>query len=171
MPFILPQTDSCTFVEKFNLIVDRYKHTIDNDPTARCMIGFAAATIIRNDGDMDLDSIESWLKSIEKPQEQPHVASDECRSDKGVDNIMSVLANSTIRYCDDDDEDDDDEESQVTSTDDAPHEFAVDNQLNRYVSRSPYTSTESYPTHVYVPDRIHVNHPLGNLFLPLESSC
>ncbi|CEP11885.1 hypothetical protein [Parasitella parasitica] len=166
MPFILPQTDNSTSMEKFNSIVEKYKNVIDNNPTARCMIGFAAATMIRDDGDMDLDSVESWLKTIEEPQEQVTVPINECDSDEGVDKIMSVLANTAKKYCDDEGEED-----QAEPTDDTSHEFVVDNQLHRYVSRNPYTSAESYPTHVYIPDRIHVNHSFGNLFLPLESSC
>lgn len=166
MPFILPQTDNCiatiTTIEKFNLLVEQYKHVIDNDPTARCMIGFAAATMIRNEGIMDLLSIESWLESIEKPKEQ-YMLSEECSSDDSVDKIMYVLTDTTMKYCNGDQE--------IQPTTDECQDFAVDNQLNRYVSHNPYTSNESYPTQVYVPSRIHVNHPLGNLFLPLESPC
>ncbi|KAG2199535.1 hypothetical protein INT46_001235 [Mucor plumbeus] len=166
MPFILPQTDNCsttiTTIEKFNLLVEKYKHVIDNDPTARCMIGFTAATMIRNEGTVDLHSIESWLESVEKPNEQ-HMLSEECSSDDSVDKIMYVLTDTTMKYCNGDQE--------ILPTNDECQEFVVDNQLNRYVSHNPYTSNESYPINVYVPNRIHVNHPLGNLFLPLESSC
>ncbi|KAK4513295.1 uncharacterized protein ATC70_011863 [Mucor velutinosus] len=176
MPFIIPpQSDNCIAttdtVEKFNLLVEKYKHVIDNDATARCMIGFAAASIIQNDGHMDFYSIESWLESIGMPapsQDQQVYASEE---DDSVDKIMSVLAHTTSEYC----QGNQLLHDQVESADDVHDELAaIDTSpppLNRYVSRGPYTSNDSYPTHVYIPARIHVNHPLGNLFLPLESSC
>ncbi|KAL7313833.1 hypothetical protein PS15m_007522 [Mucor circinelloides] len=165
MPFIIPpHTDNCTAtIERFNLLVEKYKHVIDNDATARCMIGFAAANIIRNDGHMDLYSIENWLESIDTPTPQGQLCEDD-----SVDKIMSVLTDTTSMYCHGNERQD---QVESVATIAASDELAVDTPLNRYVSRSPYTSNESYPTHVYIPARIHVNHPLGNLFLPLESSC
>lgn len=175
MPFIIPpQPDNCTAttitIEKFNLLVEKYKHVIDNDATARCMIGFAAANIIRNDGHMDLYSIESWLESIDMPMpSQEQQVPDE---DGSVDKIMSVLTDTTGKYRHGNPVLQDQAES---ANDIAAGPAAADTTspppLHRYASRGPYTSSHSYPVHVYVPARIHVNHPLGNLFLPLESSC
>ncbi|KAF1795988.1 hypothetical protein FB192DRAFT_1407364 [Mucor lusitanicus] len=179
MPFIIPpqsdnRTATTTTIEKFNLLVEKYKHVIDSDATARCMIGFAAANIIRNDGHMDLYSIENWLESIDTtaPLQDQQVSVSE--DDDSVDKIMSVLTDTTSRYCHGNPL----LQDQVvdSAADDTCDEFAAvdpvsSSSLNRYVSRGSYTSSDSYPAHVYIPARIHVNHPLGNLFLPLESSC
>ncbi|KAL9536960.1 hypothetical protein MBANPS3_012215 [Mucor bainieri] len=162
MPFIIPpQTDNCTAttitIEKFNVLVEKYKHVIDNDATARCMIGFAAANIIRNDGHMDLYSIESWLESIDMnppSQEQQVLVSED---DGSVDKIMFVLTDTTSRYCHGNQL----LQDQIESADDVHDELAaVDTassppSLHRYVSRGPYTSSDSYPAHVYIPARIH----------------
>lgn len=178
MPFIIPPpSDNCTAttttIEKFNLLVEKYKHVIDNDATARCMIGFAAANIIRNDGHMDLCSIESWLESIDVPTLPPPQEQQVSEDDDSVDKIMSVLTDTTSKYrhgnhplLQDRAESANDIQEEPTAAD-----TTSPPPLHRYVSRGPYTSSHSYPVHVYIPARIHVNHPLGNLFLPLESSC
>ncbi|GAN09995.1 hypothetical protein MAM1_0311d09529 [Mucor ambiguus] len=181
MPLIIPpQTDNCTSttatVEKFNLLVEKYKHIIDNDATARCMIGFAAANIIRHDGHMDLYSIESWLESVDMPTPSQEQQVPVPQDDDSVEKIMSVLIDTADRYYHGNQV----LQDQVESADDVHDELAAvyttksspaPAPLNRYVSRGPYTTSDSYPVNAYIPTRIHVNHPLGNLFLPLEYLC
>lgn len=168
MPSILPPIDCSydTTFEKFKTIVEKYKQVIENNDTARCIIGFTAASVIRNEDDTDLDSFENWLQSIE----QQHKAEQHGKYlDTNVSKILHVVETASMGYY---------EEEEVTSDDEHYYENNnVDEKdsahgLDRYTSRNPFASQESYPTNTYVPDRTFVNRTfdngLGNLFLPLN---
>jgi hypothetical protein len=172
MPFILPSIDcsyNATF-ERFKSIVEKYKQVIENDDTARCMIGFTAASMIRNKDDTDLDSFENWLQSIEQ---QRHNTTEQCDKDMDtkVNKILHVVETESMRYYE---EEATSEEEEFSYEDDSIDERDSTHELDRYTSRGPFSSKQSYPNHTYVPDRTFVNHIFESgpedLFLSIEET-
>lgn len=166
MPFIFsPDTTTATITntlfEDFNLIVEKYKDIIENNSTARCMIGFTAASFIRNEGDIDIGSLETWLQSIESdtvttpsllsPEEEREL--DE--HDTQVNRILHVVKHTTEHdshnsYSQIEEEYDSGTNSELDEVDEFEEEEAKKvYELNRFISRDPYLSTESYPTYTY----------------------
>ncbi|KAI8098039.1 uncharacterized protein B0P05DRAFT_523083 [Gilbertella persicaria] len=90
MPFILPVENHNT-LETFKRIVKDYQHVIENNPTARCMIGFTAARMIRNtEGDViDLQEMELWLQSLDNSDLYIHIGQGGPSS--AVDKILCVI--------------------------------------------------------------------------------
>lgn len=160
MPYMLPpnefsNTETANAFERFNQIVENYKHIIENNATARCMIGFTAAAFIRNEGDIDIGLVEIWLQSLEsdtnvEQQDEHHVK---------VNRILHVVKETSTQYYI---EQEDIDSNTNESEDD---EFFIDNadayKLNRFTSGEPYT--ESYCR--YLPKETTV---VDHVLFPLE---
>jgi hypothetical protein len=165
MPFILPSNDCNATFEKFKSIIEKYQQVIETDDTARCMVGFTAASMIRNKEGTDLDSFERWLLSV---QEQPCYKEYDYDHTK-VHKILHVMEAASTRQYDDDEEEFgsevDSNSSSVIERDDSADE------LDRYTSRNPFSSKQSsYPNYAYVPDRTFVTLDNERLFVALEDS-
>jgi hypothetical protein len=151
MPYIFTSNapTTCPLFEKFNLIVEKYKDIIENNATARCMIGFTAASFIRNEGDIDIDSLENWLQSVESD-----CSSFEEEDNTQVNRILDVVKHTTItEHIDEEMEEEEESDSGTNSELDEVDEFEDESkevyELNRFISRDPYSCTESYPTYTY----------------------
>jgi hypothetical protein len=174
MPFITPINThtATTAFERFNLLVENYKCVIDNNATARCMIGFTAASLIRNEGDVDIDSVEMWLKSIEMnqntdfiQQQQTTLEEDQHNtSNNTLDTILNVVKKTAATYCNNVDYKEDDYSAEDLCTDsendedDDSFEFLAEDErsyeLSRFIRHDVYSSSagsESYPTNSYYP--------------------
>lgn len=132
MPYMLPSTSETCF-EKFNEIVEKYKHVIESNATARCMIGFTAAAFIRNEGDIDIGLVESWFQSLELD------VVDSSRSVDGnkVNRILHVVKETTTGHYYGEEEVD-----CITTDESENEELLVDLEeykLNRFTSESNCT--------------------------------
>lgn len=177
MPFVFPAENHCnndtvTAFERFNQIVENYKHIIENNATARCMVGFTAASFIRNEGDIDIDSVESWLQSLASDTDTEQTTSLDEEQDK-VSRILNVVKETSVQYyaqgydeeiAEDSNTDDseDNEDDEFTNTNEAVYE------LNRFISCDPYSSNDSHPTFNYIPKYTFVNYSTDNVIIPLE---
>lgn len=176
MPYIfcensIPDTSPPSTIERFHSVIEKYKSIVENNATARCMIGFTAASFIRNDGDIDVDSLESWLQSMDFGiSSSDDDESEQCTTQ--VDRIMNVvMSTSAAEYTSSDDCDTEEEEEEDLGTNNVTEEdedsFEAENgqvyELNRFVSRTPYSLLGSYPVYTYHPQvRSFVKQPEDN---------
>ncbi|CAO3643996.1 unnamed protein product [Mucor hiemalis] len=157
MPYIFCETPSpantpsSTF-ERFQTIIEKYKSLVESNDTARCMIGFTAASFIRNEGDVDVDSLESWLQSMDFGT--PSLDDDPCTTQ--VDRILNFVMSNAAEYTSDDCDTEDEEDVGTNNvTEEDEDAFKAENEevyeLNRFISRNPYSLLGSYPVYTYHP--------------------
>lgn len=142
MPFII--SPSSNQYRKFKSLLQKYKNAISKDPTAHCLVGFTAASILRNDGSANLCSFESWLESLETK----NVSQEEVKNDI-VDQIIFTL-DACQQYHQINLEDKKEEKADDTCIDKDMYKEDSFYDLKRYASRNPY-SNHSYPVHDYQP--------------------
>lgn len=163
MPYIIPtaRTKSATSaIEEFDQLVAKYKHVIENNASARCMIGFTAASVIRSEGEIDIDSVEQWLKSMEtnnsQEAHQMTLNSDDDTfqvNKNNVDTILNVVKRTAATYWNQDYQEEEEElgsdNSSEYNEDESDFEFVAEDEeeksyaLSRFISHNPYTTTTS----------------------------
>lgn len=149
MPYMVPLNTQDSF-ERFNQIVEQYQQIIENNATARCMIGFTAAAFIRNEGDIDIGLVESWLKSLDSNVVDSTLVENHVK----VDRILHVVKETSSYYYNDDK---DHEEVCTESEEEEEEELLEDYKLNRFTNESFCTYL---PKEVTVVD--HVLFPLND---------
>lgn len=165
MPYILPVENSSNSnitnaFERFNQIVETYKHIIENNATARCMVGFTAASFIQNEGDIDIDSVESWLQSLESDS-QPCLEEPDHNNTK-VNRILSVVKETSAQHYYQEYEDEEDLTTDDSEDNEDEFNDETSYELNRFISCDPY-SADSYPIYNYIPKYTFVNYSAGNV--------
>ncbi|KAG2200461.1 hypothetical protein INT47_011441 [Mucor saturninus] len=157
MPYMLPLNIQSSF-ERFNQIVEQYQDIIENNATARCMIGFTAAAFIRNEGDIDIGLVESWLQSLHLDVDGGSV-----ENHVKVDRILHVVKETSSHYYADDDAEeevgcttDESEDDELLSNDNNDDDNEEEYKLNRFTN-------ESYCT--YLPKEVTV---VDHVIFPLD---
>ncbi|KAI8988651.1 hypothetical protein BDB01DRAFT_782665 [Pilobolus umbonatus] len=140
--------------EYLNHLITKYKHIVNNDPVAKCMIGYITASFIRNENTVDLDLVEDWLYSIELKNEAVHTVIDK-QKDIVVDPSYQPLnkeENLNLLY----DDSTDDEEA----TED---DIELDTGLSRYINHSSYQCDDYFTNQFVTLENPAISYGLSHL--------